>query len=337
VPIQWAAPSSPTVTHVPPGPSPLSFLSQWQSNWLSVQPESIRTSRSHRIDSPRCLRDARIRIVHQANIGQPATLNRGLYLARHDWVAIMDHDDVCLPGRLGRQLEMLRRVPDARLVGTWAAEISATGAVIGARCTGPTTADEFRALDNTGQRVPLTHPSVLMHRPTVLALGGYDPDFGPSADTELWTRVARKHAIVVVPEKLLQYRIHSQSMSFRMMFEQREMLRLILARDEARRRDLLVPSLAQFRASQRPWHLSRWRDRRHDLFWFCRSYCLLARAAGRYLPAAGFAICAAVAAPDNALRLVYRHLLPNLHQAPWTRGPHTRAAGSRPAVRWSPR
>jgi len=257
-------------------------------------------------------RDPRLRIVRHPNMDQPATLNRGLALARHDWVAILDHDDVCLPQRLERQLAMLEQEPGARLVGSWVQEINAAGAKIGERCGGPTSAAEFRALHAAGQRVPLTHPSVLLHRPTILALGGYDPAFGSAADTELWTRVAREHTIVVVPEPLVHYRIHSQSMSFRRVFEQREMLRWILERDGARRSGRSLPSFAAFRAARPWWRVRRWRERRQDLFWFFRSYCLLAVSDGETLVAAALAVCAAAIAPRNAMRLARRWLLERL-------------------------
>ena len=257
-------------------------------------------------------RDERIRVVRHANMDQPATLNRGLALARHDWVAILDHDDVCLPHRLERQLAMLVQEPEARLVGSWVKEINAAGAEIGERRGGPTSAAEFRALDAAGQRVPLTHPSMLLHRPTILTLGGYDPAFGSAADTELWTRVAREHTIVVVPEPLVLYRIHSQSMSFRRVFEQREMLRWILERDAARRGGRPLPSFAVFRAVRPWWRVRRWRERRQDLFWFFRSYCLLAVSDGETLAAAALGVCAAAVAPRNALRLARSRLLERL-------------------------
>jgi len=273
-------------------------------------------------DTPRILaeyatRAKCIRVVRHANMDQPATLNRGLQLARYDWVAIIDHDDVCLPQRLERQIAVLADVPEARLIGTWVKEINAAGVEIGTRCSGPTSAEEFRALNAAGRRVPLTHPSVLMHRPTILALGGYDPAFGSSADTELWTRVATENAIVVVPEPLVLYRIHSQSMSFRRMFEQREMLRWILARDRARRRGRSVPSFAEFRAARPLWRTRRWRERQHDLFWFFRSYCLLSSGEGNSLTAAALALCAAAVAPYNAMRLGRRRLLERLPRGLW--------------------
>jgi glycosyltransferase involved in cell wall biosynthesis len=264
------------------------------------------TDGTPRILAEYAARDPRIRTYRHANVDQPATLNRGLALARHDWVAIIDHDDVCLPRRLERQLERVAREPEARVVGSWAKEINAAGVEIGSRCSGPATVEEFRALDAAGRRVPLTHPSVLLHRPTILALGGYDPAFGSSSDTELWTRVASVAPVVVVPEFLLLYRIHGQSMSFQRLFEQREMLRWILARDRARRRGEPIPAYAEFRAERPPWRPRRWRERQHDAFWFFRSHCLLAAAEGKAPSAAALAVCAAAVSPQNAMRLARR-------------------------------
>lgn len=251
-------------------------------------------------------RDSRVRVVRQENRDQPATLNRALELATHHWVAIIDHDDVSLPDRLVRQLEMVARIPDARVIGTWAIEINARGQRLRLRSNGPTSADEFRALRSRGERVPLVHPSVLMHRPSILELGGYDPQFGPSADSELWSRVARHHVIVVVPEALVLYRIHRRSMSFKRMFEQREMLRLIAAREAARAKGIDPPTRVEFSRDRPPWHPVRWADARRDLFWYLRSHCLLALGEQRRVAAATYALAAAVVSPSNAVRLAQR-------------------------------
>lgn len=253
-------------------------------------------------------RDARVRTVRHPNMDQPATLNRGLELARHDWVAIIDHDDLSLPTRLERQLEALAREPEARVIGSWAVEINAAGRPLRLRGRGPESAEEFRALRRAGGRVPLVHPSVLMHRPSILALGGYDPSFGAAADTELWSRVAERHPIVVVPEALVLYRIHGQSMSFRRIFEQREMLRWIEARAQARARGEPPVGLEAFRAERATGSVRWWQELRQDLFWYLRSFALLAAAEGNRPGAATFAVAAAFVAPGNALRFGRRQL-----------------------------
>jgi glycosyltransferase involved in cell wall biosynthesis len=266
------------------------------------------TDRTPEILARYAARDPRVRVVRQPNLDQPRALNRGLALARYDWVAIHDHDDVSLPRRLERQLLALAREPQARVIGTFAVEINSRGEALRRRAQGPTTAAEFRAWRAAGRRVPLVHPSVLLHRPSVLALGGYEPPFASSADSELWTRVAERHPIVVVPEPLLLYRIHGQSMSFRRMFEQRERLRWITARDRARAEGRPLPTLEAFRAQRPVFGRLYWRERRQDLFWFCRSYCWLALGEGRRLPAAALGACAAALAPGNALRAAGRAL-----------------------------
>jgi len=253
--------------------------------------------------------DPRIRTLRHPNMDQPRTLNRGLELSRNDWVAIIDHDDVSLPRRLELQLEALAREPQARVIGTWATEINAEGRAIRERGRGPLSVDEFRRLRNAGGRVPLVHASVLLHRPSILALGGYDPAFGAAADTELWTRVAEHHPIIVVPEPLTFYRIHRSSMSFRRLFEQREMLRWIEARARARGCGDPPPSLESFRTGRAPGTARWWLELRQDLFWYFRSHALLAAAEKNRRIAASCATVAALVAPGNALRFGRRQLL----------------------------
>jgi len=86
------------------------------------------------------------------------------------------------------------------------------------------------------------------------------------------------------------------------------MLRWIEARELARDRREAPPSLVQYRAD-RPFTRARWwLDLRRDLFWYFRSYCLLAFAEGKRVSAAAFALGAAAVAPRNALRLLRRRL-----------------------------
>ncbi|HYO10671.1 MAG TPA: glycosyltransferase family A protein, partial [Tepidisphaeraceae bacterium] len=58
-------------------------------------------------------RDARVRVVTQANAGIAQTLNRGLeMLAGHEWVFLMHADDLMTPNRLERQSVFVAANPD---------------------------------------------------------------------------------------------------------------------------------------------------------------------------------------------------------------------------------
>ena len=72
--------------------------------------------------------DPRVRVIRQeANRRLPATLNHGLDLARGEWVARMDADDICHPQRFARQVAFLEAHPDHGVVGSWSEDIDEYG------------------------------------------------------------------------------------------------------------------------------------------------------------------------------------------------------------------
>src|SRR3990172_7670378 len=63
--------------------------------------------------------DRRVRLYeHPEPLGMVASSNRVVSKARASLVARMDADDACLPERLERQLEVMRRADDVVAVGT---------------------------------------------------------------------------------------------------------------------------------------------------------------------------------------------------------------------------
>jgi glycosyltransferase involved in cell wall biosynthesis len=60
----------------------------------------------------------RIRAVRQANGGVPAARNTGLKHARGEFIALMDHDDLCMPERIAIQVAVMDQHPDVGLCST---------------------------------------------------------------------------------------------------------------------------------------------------------------------------------------------------------------------------
>ena len=60
--------------------------------------------------------DERVRYFRQENRGAHAAINAGIHLARAEVLAILNSDDMFLPGHLGRGLELLDNRPQALLV-----------------------------------------------------------------------------------------------------------------------------------------------------------------------------------------------------------------------------
>jgi GT2 family glycosyltransferase len=162
--------------------------------------------------------DARVRVVHQANAGIIAALNRGLALARGELIARMDADDIAHPERFARQVAFLDASPDVAVVGCAVTLIDEGGKPV--RDIGyPVAPEAVAEFLETGSA--LAHPSVMMRRAAVLAVGGYRPAYRHAEDYDLWLRMAERYRLANLPDCLLRYRHHQAKLSLTYAVEQR--------------------------------------------------------------------------------------------------------------------
>lgn len=149
--------------------------------------------------------DSRMVIVHQGPQGQTSALNRAAGMARGEYLARQDADDVSLPDRFGCQVRFLDRHPSIAAVGTAAEAIDAEGRIIGRVPT-------FQGPDAVRRgllrvRASLVHGSVMMRREAFEVAGGYREAFRFCQDFDLWLRLAQHVALDNLPEVLFRWRI----------------------------------------------------------------------------------------------------------------------------------
>ena len=151
--------------------------------------------------------DPRLRVFHNAeNIGPPRALNRGLQMAKGEYVARMDADDVALPDRLTKQFDFMARNPNCAAAGTQIRLFDHNGKKIYVPWM-PVTQDEIRwKLMFTS---PLAHSSVMMRKDCVLEVDGYDEGLRYAPDYDLWSRlILQGHRLANLPDFLALIRIH---------------------------------------------------------------------------------------------------------------------------------
>ncbi len=153
--------------------------------------------------------DHRIRLFHQENIGLTRSLNKGISLARGEYIARMDADDVSLPERLESQMRIFDERPDLFLVGTATRVIGDAGERVWVPDFSHSTLPALLLVGNQ-----FAHASALFRRGEVTAAGGYDEAFPCAEDYELSLRVAwQGYRFSCVKRPLYIVRKHKGSVS----------------------------------------------------------------------------------------------------------------------------
>lgn len=166
-------------------------------------------------------RDSRVRLIlNNTNIGLTASLNRGLELARGEYLARQDSDDVSLSQRLQEQVTRLDHDPALILIGSAYHVVDAMGVILGTtRNPESDTAIKWRMLiDN-----PFAHSSVMFRRQPLLIHGlRYDERCRFAQDYDLWSRLLQYGAGENLSLPLIRYRVHGDNLGERFSAAQEE-------------------------------------------------------------------------------------------------------------------
>lgn len=197
-------------------------------------------------------RDSRVRAIHHPNWGMGASLNHAIELAQHDWIARMDADDIMLPNRLDRQAQFIADNPDVDVAATLVEMIDAEGNPRWKTSSELVDRTTFHRHVRENRVLHIYHPSVLMRKSIVQAVGGYRQQFWSADDMDLWNRIAEGGGLILVqPEHLLQYRIHPDSASIADARDQMAKRDWVIACTMRRRQGLPEISFEEFLNSER--------------------------------------------------------------------------------------
>lgn len=154
-----------------------------------------------------------VRLREQDNQGAAHALNAGIRLARGEFVAFLDGDDAWHPDKLQAQVDHFASHPEAALNFTWSEWIDEGGRPLrlhSRRCRG-----SFPWERLVQDFVIGATSSVMIRRPALERVGGFDPSLQRYYDMDLFLRVARlgDEAVQAVPRSLTYYRRRAGQMS----------------------------------------------------------------------------------------------------------------------------
>jgi glycosyltransferase involved in cell wall biosynthesis len=149
--------------------------------------------------------DERIKLVKLEHSGIVKALNKGLEIAKGEYIIRTDADDVSLPERFEELFNYIFNTKDVVLCGSWADLINEKGEHVGEMKYPPVENNDIKT--RMFLSCPFIHPSVIFSREKALKIGGYR-NYKHVEDYEFWTRLLKEGKGHNLPKKLLKYRIH---------------------------------------------------------------------------------------------------------------------------------
>lgn len=155
-----------------------------------------------------------LRFVSEPDAGLSDAMNKGVALARGRFIGWLNADDYYLPGSLERIVAVIESQP----LATW---ITAPCKIVDGE------GNEIRRYVTAYKQWLLRRhrfwslliqnyvaaPSTFVRRDALLQLGGFDRRFKYSMDYDLWLRLARGRAPVLVDEPVAAFRMAGESLS----------------------------------------------------------------------------------------------------------------------------
>ena len=161
--------------------------------------------------------DSRIVIIrNEQNLGITKSLNKGLAIAKGEFVARMDADDISFENRFEKQVEFLKTHPDhivcgssVELIGDWESKHSSKYI-----CRFIPGRETFRINLLFGNYPNIVHPSAMFNHSLLLKNEiKYNEKYPLAQDYRMWVSCSNVAECANIPETLLYYRVHGKAVS----------------------------------------------------------------------------------------------------------------------------
>jgi len=154
--------------------------------------------------------DRIILVQNDKRLGISASMNVGFDMAKGDYIARMDGDDISLPERLAEQVEFMDNNPDIGMCGVKVEILSS---------------NPFEwNLETSPEKIntdilfysPSVHPTVMLRKSVVDKYNlRYNPDYKASEDYELFSKVCEVTKVCNIDKVLFRYRMMENNATFK--------------------------------------------------------------------------------------------------------------------------
>ncbi len=188
-----------------------SILSQTFSDFEFIILDDGSTDNTFEIATEYAKKDSRIKVFkNEKNLGIAGNRNKLLTLAKGEYVAWQDSDDISLPFRLEKQVKILDKNKDIGIVGGGLQLFNEKGDL--SKRLFSEQDEELRK--KIFRYSPVAQPSAMIRKEVFDKVGNYDLKMPPAEDLDMSFRIGMFYKFANVPEIVVKYREHDKSATF---------------------------------------------------------------------------------------------------------------------------
>ncbi|MBE9228369.1 glycosyltransferase [Phormidium sp. LEGE 05292] len=171
------------------------------------------------------IKDERVKVYSYRNTGLAASRNRGISLAKGEYISFIDADDLWTPDKLESQLQALQENPEAAVAYSWTNCIDETGKFLGK-------GSYLSFSGDVSAKLLLTNfidngSNVLIRIDALKKVGNFDESRKSCEDWDMWLRLASDYSFVAVSKPQVLYRMSATSMSVNFLRMEAESMEVI--------------------------------------------------------------------------------------------------------------
>lgn len=156
----------------------------------------------------------RISYLYQENKGLASARNKGIKASCGIYIAFLDADDIWLPKKIERQIEILEKDQTVSIVGCGCYFVDDDGIIIGKKFGNTETSRNILLQDLMIRNVMTGSGSgVIVKKDCFDKVGFFDESLKSTEDRDMWARIIKYYNAAFVHEPLIKIRLRRNSLS----------------------------------------------------------------------------------------------------------------------------
>ncbi len=243
-----------------------SVLNQTYKNWELIVVDDGSTDGTDVLVNELSHKDSRIRYFWQKNSGESVARNKGFVMAKGEYVAFLDSDDLWHKNNLESKFNTIK-LADPSVAGVFSSVllIDKEGQELSPQIIGRITDDSQLSFERfiDGNPIYGGPSNVLFRRQVISIIGGFNEEIQYGEDQLFFLTIRDRYNFIYIDKPLLYYRIHGLNQSLHVkkeivdiLFDNRiQILLMVLNYKEGEHTKLIEKTIFGLRSSQISWHL----------------------------------------------------------------------------------